>query len=168
MTDEQEVVLVDTNAVIEAVRTGCWAAITGRFSVETVQECYDEALRDAHRPGYIEVTVEDLGRLSAVHAVTDLQRATLALRYEYADGLDDGERDLLAHAIDRVTPPSWLLCSPDKASVRAAVALGAGDALTSLEWLGRQAGARPRPALRDHHTEARLGQWRTAALLGTL
>lgn len=39
---------------------------------------------------------------------------------------DHGERDLFAHAIGRSTPPLWCLCSPDKASIRAAVALGSG------------------------------------------
>ena len=165
---EASAVLVDTNAIIEAVRTGCWAAITGWWTVETVQECYDEALRgDSTRPSYVRVATTDLDRLTAVHTVTELERATLALEYEHADALDDGERDLLAHALGRAEDP-WLLCSPDKASVRAAVALDWADRLISIEGLSRSAGVRPPPPLYDHHTEARLRQWRTAALLGTL
>ena len=33
------VVLVDTNVIIEAHRTGAWAALVGGYSVETVEEC---------------------------------------------------------------------------------------------------------------------------------
>jgi hypothetical protein len=161
-------VLVDTNAIIEAVRTSCWPAITGRFRVETVQECYDEALRgDATRPSYVRVAPADLERLSATHLVTDIERARLALAYEHADALDEGERDLFAHAHSR-GDRTWVLCSPDKASVRAAVALDCADRLVSLERLAQQMGARPSPPLADHHSEARLSLWRTAALLGTL
>ncbi len=118
-----DAVLVDTNAIIEAVRTHCWPAVTGHFRIETVQECQDETLRgDARDPSYIEVTGEDLARIAHVHEVTELERANLAIAYEYADALDDGERDLFAHAIRR-DDDQRQLCSPDKASIRAAVAL---------------------------------------------
>lgn len=73
-------VLVDTNAIIEAVRTGCWAAITGRWTVETVQECYEEALRgDSTRPSYVRVATEDLDRLNTVHRVTELGHSSQAV-----------------------------------------------------------------------------------------
>lgn len=36
-------VLVDTNAVIEAVRTACWAAPAHHFRLETVEQCRTEA-----------------------------------------------------------------------------------------------------------------------------
>lgn len=39
------VVLVDTNVVMEAVRTHCWNAMAGGLWVETVEECREEALR---------------------------------------------------------------------------------------------------------------------------
>lgn len=61
--------LVDTNVIIEAVRTGCWRAITGRMNVETVETCINECLRgDAGRSGYVIVSEEELNRLSRVHA----------------------------------------------------------------------------------------------------
>lgn len=165
---EPDVVLMDTNAIIEAVRTGCWRAITGRFRVETVEECRDEARRgDAMNPAYVPVSEKDLAVLAVVHGVDRVERARLALEYEFADGLDDGERDLLAHAIGR-TDDIWSLCSPDKASVRAAVALNCGDRLISLGDLSKRRGARPKPAMQDHFSEVRLQQWRVAARLGTL
>lgn len=68
------VVLVDTNVMIEAVRTRCWNALTGSLRLETVEECRDEAGRGSYgRSGYVAVSQGDLGRLSAVHPVTGLE-----------------------------------------------------------------------------------------------
>lgn len=73
---EPAVVLMDTNAIIEAVRTRCWRAISNRFRVETVEECRDEARRgDAMNPAYVAVSENDLALLAAVHAVKNVDRA---------------------------------------------------------------------------------------------
>jgi hypothetical protein len=157
------VVLADTNVIIEAVRSGCWPALTGALSIETVATCRDEALAgDRTRAGYVAVTPGDLARLSRVHTVTGAEVATFALAYEGADGMDDGERDLFAHAFGR-TDGAWLLCSPDRASVRAAVALHWGERLISLAELAAQVGARP--ALRAQFQAAWLSEWRTHFVL---
>jgi len=36
-------VFVDTNVIIEAHRVGCWNALCGSFSIETVEKCLQEA-----------------------------------------------------------------------------------------------------------------------------
>ena len=47
-----QVVLVDTNIIIEAVRVNCWGALTAHFSVETVEKCCEEARTgELHRTG---------------------------------------------------------------------------------------------------------------------
>lgn len=163
------VVLVDTNVVIEAIRTRCWNAVTGGLRVETVAECRDEARRgDRHRPGYVAVADEDLGRLATVHPVDDLERAMFGLGYPEAQNMDAGERDLFAHAYGRAARGDdvWILCSPDKASVRAAVALGWHDRLVSLGGLVSAVGARPGVPLAEHFGERWLSDFRTACLLG--
>lgn len=152
----QVVVLVDTNAIIEAVRTNCWNALTGGFVVETVEECRDEALRgDATQDGYIAVAQDDLDRLASVHAVSKVSQAGFAMVYDAAPSMDDGERDLFAHTLDRTQDGDshWTLCSPDKASIKAAVSLGWGDKLRSLETLCKAVGARPSPPLAGNHEE---------------
>ncbi|HEX8395486.1 MAG TPA: hypothetical protein VF665_24255 [Longimicrobium sp.] len=140
------VVLVDTNVIIEAVRTACWNALAGGRTVETVRECRDETQRgNPHRPGYVTVGAPELGGLAAVHDVTEAARARLALQYADAPGMDPGERDLMAHALDRVERGDrvWVACSPDHATVRAASALDLADHLASLEQLADSVGARP-------------------------
>ncbi|HYH78377.1 MAG TPA: hypothetical protein VEX86_01225 [Longimicrobium sp.] len=152
---------MDTNVIIEAVRTGCWPALTSHLRVETVDTCRDEARAgNPARPGYVHVTAEHLARLHRVHPVTAVERASLVLAYDGADGMDDGERDLFAHAHAR-DDDTWVLCSPDKASVRAAVTLGWGDRLRSLGSLAALAGSRPRIPLKPHFEEAWLVTWRT-------
>jgi Zn-dependent peptidase ImmA (M78 family)/transcriptional regulator with XRE-family HTH domain len=161
------VVLVDTNVIMEAVRTHCWNAVAGGLRVKTVEEWRDEAMRgDRGRPGYVPVSEKDLARLRAVHPVSALERATFALAYEGAQNMDPGERDLFAHAHGRVARGDdvWILCSADRACVRAAVALGWHERLA--RWaLGAAVGANPHPPLLRQHGESWLSQARTEYLL---
>jgi hypothetical protein len=162
------IVLVDTNVILEAVRTRCWNAVTGGMCVETVEECRDEALRgDRGRPGYVPVGEQDLARIRTVHPVSPLERAAFAMTYPDAQNMDAGERDLFAHAFGRVGRGDeiWILCSSDKACVRAAVALGWHDRMHSLGALATAAGATPRPPLLEHHGERWLSSVRTEYLL---
>lgn len=162
------VILVDTNAIIEAVRSRCWNAITGAaaLALETVEECRDEAQRGNHsRPGYVPVSDTQLARLHAVHGVTELERVTFTIAYPDAEGMDLGERDLFAHAFARAQRGDdvWVVCSPDKASILAAVTLGWADRVVSLEDIARSVGARP--TLAEHFGEAWLSATRTAIRL---
>lgn len=162
------VVLVDTNVMLEAVRTRCWNALTGGLRVETVEECRDEALRgDRGRPGYLPVSAQDLARIRGVHPVSALERATFGMAYEDAQNMDPGERDLFAHACARASRGDavWVLCSADKACVRAAVALGWHERMHSLGTLAAAVGTHPHPALLDHYGERWLSRVRTEYLL---
>jgi hypothetical protein len=162
------VVLVDTNVVMEAVRTRCWNAVTGGLCVETVEECRDEALRgDRGRPGYLPVSAQDLARMRAVHPVDAVERATFAMEYPEAQNMDAGERDLFAHAYGRVSRGDavWIICSSDRACVRAAVALGWHERMHPLGAVAASVGANPRPPLLDHYGERWLSNLRTEYLL---
>ncbi len=162
------VYLFDTNAIIEAVRTGIWAAVAGGLSVETVEECQEECRRgDMLSSGYVAVEQADLDRLRTVHVPSDPEIAAVIVM-DHAEGLHNGERDLFAHALHRLQSDDWLVCSPDKASVRFAVAVGYGDQIISLEEAVRRVGARVPSDLRDHFTERWLATRRTEARLGIL
>ena len=154
------VVLVDTNIIIEAFRTRCWNAVTTHFALETAEKCYEEALTgDLHRRGYVEIDAALLRKgLRSRHVVSDAARAALVLKLQRVDGLDAGERDLLAHALERAD--AWLASCADRAAMYAALELGWEERLVSLEAMARTAGARP--SLKAHFTEAWLSQVRTA------
>lgn len=157
--------LLDTNAIIEAVRTQTWARVSGGLTIETVRECAEECRRgDRLSSGYVAISDTDFARISAVHDVTDVEIAAVLLRPD-SSALDDGERDLFAHALHRPTD-DWLLCSPDLASVRFAVSEGIGDNLVSLEQILSAVDARPSSAIRNHFTTDWLVSERTKAKLG--
>ena len=163
------VVLLDTNVIIEAVRTGAWNALTGAVCVETVEECRDEARRgDATRPAYVPVSDADLHRLHAVHSVSTRDRAEYLLADPEAAAMDPGEQDLFAHAYQRAKDGDevWVLCSSDKASIRAAVRLAIADQLKSLEAACKAVGVWPKEPLRPHHLELFLSKYRSEYLLG--
>ena len=158
------IVLVDTMIVIEAVRTACWNAISGQRTVVTVQECAEELRRgDPSVRGYITVSQKDISRMT-IEPLLPAAAAQFRLAYPAADGLDPGERDLVALAT--TLTGEFRLCSCDKAAVVAAHALGLLDRVVSLEAVTESVGTRPHPPVRAQFTEARMGHWRTTLTLG--
>lgn len=159
-----QVLLVDTNIIIEAFRTRYWKALCGHFSVETVEACYQEALAgDPLRPGYVKVDANELASgLRAQHKVSELELVQLDLQLPAAGTLDAGERHLLAHGLTR--SDAWLASCADRAGVRAALALGWEERVVSLEKLARAVGQRP--SLAGHYSESWLSEVRTDHLLG--
>lgn len=128
-----QVVLVDTNVIIEAHRVKCWKALADYFSLETVEKCVEETQTGAQNRSP-EENIDQAGlkkSLRAIHPVSQLERMEFSLRN--AVPLDPGERDLLAHAASRTD--AWILSSPDKAAMRAASVEGWLDRLVSLEAL---------------------------------
>ena len=151
MARHRGTVLVDTNVILEAHRSGSWRALTGGYGVETVEDCVNETQTgfQRRRPErrIDEARLRD--RLAGVHVVGDLERAVLAIRAgEIA--LDRGEASLWAHALGR--NDEWILCGPDKASLRCGVMLGLRERLVSMEGLLDEVGHRPGTALREAYT----------------
>ena len=160
-----QVLLVDTNIIIEAVRAHCWTALTAHFQVETVDQCCEEARTgDLHRPGYVEIRESLLRDGLTVHRVSATELAALSLRDAESSRLDAGERHLWAHALSRTD--AWVASCCDRAAVNVAVSLGWADRLVSLEECVRAAGARQAlKALKGQFATERLVAWRTAALM---
>lgn len=160
-----QAVLVDTNIIIEAVRAGCWNALTAHLSVQTVEKCCEEARTgDAHRAGYVVVSERILREGLEVHRVSEAELAMLSLRDADVFRLDAGERHLWAHALGRTD--AWIACCCDQAAINIAVRLDWGDRLVSLEELAGAAGARHAvKQFKPQFESARLSAWRTAALL---
>ena len=110
-------VLVDTNVILECFRVGSWRALTGGYAVETVEDCVTETQTGfQQRRPELQIDATALrATLKAVHPVKDAERAVVALRAPDI-ALDIGERSLWAHALAR--SDAWILCGPDKASLR--------------------------------------------------
>jgi hypothetical protein len=143
-----EIVLVDTNVLIEAYKVGCLRAIAPRYKIHTVEKCIEETQTGFQRRKPEEqIDQQELrGLVSSVANVTPLEEATLILSLPNGPFLDDGERHLLAHAAAR--KDAWHLCGPDKALIRAAHNLGWLDRIVSLEEMADKCGVGPRQLAR--------------------
>lgn len=152
-------VLVDTNVILESHRVGAWRALAGGYRVETVEDCVMETQTGfQQRREERQIDERELrAALKAVHAVEDREHAELAVRV-HDMALHRGEASLWAHALNR--NDAWLLCGPDKASLRCGVHLGFRERLVSLEGLLGAAGHRPKSPLRTAYTK----QWHEGAL----
>lgn len=142
-------VLLDTNAMVEAWRVDAWRALRGGYALETVEECVIET-----QTGYQNRRPEQridrdtlLAGLKAVHKVSEAERAAALVRDGEIAMLDEGEKALWAHALAR--SDVWVLCGPDKASLRIGVRLGLRERLVALDSLLDDVGFPPKMALRS-------------------
>lgn len=144
--------LVDTNVILEGHRTASWRALTGGLRVETVTDCVTETQTGFQRRRPEQRIDEAALRrsLAGVHDVADAQRALAYVRDPFIASLDAGEQALWAHALAR--GDAWVLCGPDKASLRLGVRLGFRDRLVALEALLDRVGHRPKTPLKAHYT----------------
>ncbi|MDD4932575.1 MAG: hypothetical protein PHO89_03815 [Methylacidiphilaceae bacterium] len=141
-------ILVDTNVIIECFRIGSWRALSSGYPVETVEDCVVETQTgfQRRRPEQRIDAAKLRATLRRVHPVNDAQRAEIAVRAPDIH-LDEGERSLWAHASAR--RDGWLLCGPDKASLRLGIRLGFRERLVALERLLDDIGHRSGIPLKD-------------------
>jgi len=146
-------VLVDTNVIIEAWRIDAWRALAGGYVLETVEKCVIET-QTGHQNRRPEQQIDQntlLAGLKAVHKVSDAERAAAFIRDSEIATLDEGEKALWAHALAR--SDAWVLCGPDKASLRIGVRFNLRERLVSLERLLDDAGFRPRTPLKSAYRQ---------------
>lgn len=137
-------IFVDTNVILEAIRTKFWTTICDRYAIETVEKCVEEALTgNPDSQNYISVQPEILKKgLAARHTVSKRNIAGLILSHPECQGLDDGELHLLAWLHDQSIPPNdhLFISTADKAAIRATNNLGWMTALITLEELLQKSG----------------------------
>jgi len=165
MPSRESRIFIDTNAIHDAHRNGCWNALHKSFKLETAEHCLQEAVRPNFRgKKLVDRSVDDLKTEVLAHAVTDEQRAVALYALQGRVDLHDGERDLLAIALS-VKTEVWWLCGPDKATIRAMHLLGMIDRMVSLKSLADEVGVKlAQPEEQD--TEKWLSEKRTMLLLG--
>jgi hypothetical protein len=150
-------VLVDTNVILECWRIGAWKALSSGYAVETVEDCVTETQTGyQRRRAEQQIDRATLVASLAVHKVSDSERAAAAVRDVLFSYLDVGEQSLWAHALAR--SDAWVLCGPDKASLRFGVRLGLRDRLVALENLLHDVGYRAATALRTNYTSSWLAK----------
>jgi hypothetical protein len=144
--------LVDTMTILDTHKWAAWGALSGGYHVETVEDCVVETQTgfQRRRPEEQIDAVQLRKDLKAVHNVTEVQRANVLLN---TDGiaLDTGEQSLWAHALTRTD--AWVLCGPDKASLRFGVRMKCRDRMISLERLLIDVGFNPKRLDEKHTTK---------------
>jgi hypothetical protein len=154
-------VLVDTNVILECWRMDAWRALTGGYRVETVEDCVIETQTGFQRRRQ-EQQIDNAtlqSSLAAIQKVGDAERAAAIVREPMFSFLDLGEQSLWAHALGRTD--DWVLCGPDKASLRFGVRLGFRERLVALEGLLQDAGGKAsglRPAYTSSWLSKTLGE----------
>jgi hypothetical protein len=166
----KKIVLVDTNVLLEAHRTGCLKALCAQYSIVTVSKCIEETQTGFHlrRPEDTIAREFLLSSLADVAEVSEVKLATLELRLPSGPYLDDGEKHLLAHALTR--SDAYLLCGPDRAMIRAAAKLNLTERLVSLGQLAVEAnvGNRQIKLLSENFGKRWLEDERAKAVFGIL
>lgn len=131
-------VFVDTNVIIAAFGSKAWKPLAEFFRLLTADQCAIEAATgDRRRKGYLAIDDELLRKTATIVKPEKKSLAALTLSLPRGLFLDPGERDLIACALDHSA--AWLLCSPDKAAIRAMHTLGKLAQVVSLEALVRAA-----------------------------
>lgn len=166
----QPIILIDTMAVIGAKASRCWPAVAARHQIETGTVVLQEAQAgDKYAAGYVALTTEDVQRIKVIHTADESALDALRVdpRLSATGGLDAGELELIAiaNAWSAEGHTNWLMCTHDRAAIRAMVELGLGDYLVSLEKLVGACGQNPRPDLKSHLKDRWLSTERTAARL---
>ena len=164
-----DIVLIDTNVIIECHRTSCWNALSSFYDIHTVLKVMEETQTGYQNRATQQQIDYTLLKQSIKHIydVTELDRATQALSGSTSlSNLDPGERDLLTYAT-MLKGDVWLLCSPDKAAMKAAYNLTWLNRIVSLESLLKACGHRVQLTLKDNYTEAWQSKTKTQIILGT-
>lgn len=160
-----QIVLVDTNVIIEAHRTGCWNSLANFFHMETVETCFTETqtgFQNRSPAQTIDVTILQ-ATLKKIATITKVQEADFLIKYPNSPALDPGERHLLVHALTR--SDTWLINSPDLAAMRFACNNGLDERLISLESMVRRISAHLTASLALQYTDTWHTQTKTKMLL---
>lgn len=152
MSVRKAAVLVDTNVLIEAHATGCWRALCGHYAIETVLKCSEEAQTGRIRLDR-KVVIPDRELRETLRWIEPItEPETISVDLLDGEGLHAGEKHLWTYALRR--PGDWVLCGPDKASLRFGYDQGLRQRLVSLEELLKPINVKARPSVRRHFTRS--------------
>lgn len=166
MSEPGSTILIDTNIILEAYRTGCWSALATRYSLVTVESCVVETQTGfQNRTPQQQIDQGELvERLAHVEVISKATRLTATIETPALGNLDLGELDLMIYAAN--CTGQWSMATADRAAVKFACSAGWGDRMVSLDRLVHQIGSKPVPALRENFGDGFLVQIRTDFLLG--
>lgn len=159
MFSKGDIVLIDTNVILEAHRVNCWKALSEFFSLHTVIKVIEETQTGyQNRKPEQTIDVDNLKTtFTHIEAISELQVIEFDLKAEKSLPLDDGEKALIiyAHTLGKEV---WFLNSPDKAAIKYACKVGWSDNLVSLESMIRHLSLNLKDPLKQNYTSQWLSQ----------
>ncbi|MBV1824824.1 hypothetical protein [Komagataeibacter oboediens] len=160
-----DIVLVDTNLIIQGHMKRCWSAISGAYRLQTVDQCIVEAMTGDHSWNNSRPIEEKLRQgFDAIHSISDQQLAEVLVRG--GSLLDAGEQHLWAYALS--CPTAWVLCGPDRASMRFGYEQSYRERLVSLEELLNGISTSSPIPIDAHHTKKWLNDFINDIILGII
>ena len=149
-----DIVLIDTNVILEAHRVARWKHLSDNFDVHTVAKVIEET-----QTGYQKRSKEEqidqkklTESFSKIYPVSEEEISTTMIASPEIFNLDAGERDLLIYA-SSFGGNCWLISSPDSAAMKAAHKQGWLDKVISLESLLETINCQPNITLRENYTK---------------
>lgn len=169
MFEKDQIVLIDTNVILEAHRVSCWNTLSSYFRLTTVETVVQETQTGFQNrsPGQTIQLAPLRASFHHIEDVKDLDRAQFAADHPGVL-LDPGERDLVIYAGSIDPKTVWFLNSPDMAAVRYCHENKWLDRVVSLEAMNRHVQAHTTSSLRDNFTESWLSSRRTRLKLNSL
>lgn len=149
-----DIVLIDTNVIIEAHRVSRWKNLSSNFELHTVEKVIEETQTGYQkRANEEQIDQQDLvASFSNIYKVSKSEIAVTVLTSPEISNLDAGERDLLIYA-SKCTGDCWLISSPDSAAMRAAHKQGWLNKIVSLESLLETINCPAKIELKDNYTK---------------
>lgn len=159
MFKKGDIVLIDTNVILEAHRVSCWRALSEYFSLHTVDKVIEET-QTGYQNRRPEQTIDESElkvTFKHIEMISDLQVIQFDMSNPKGLPLDDGEKALIiyAHMIDK---NFWFLNSPDKAAIKYACTCGWGDGIVSLEAMSKHLKLSLKQPMKQNFTESWLAQ----------
>ncbi|MDN7126923.1 hypothetical protein J6J34_00865 [Pseudidiomarina sp. 1ASP75-14] len=152
--NRDDLILVDTNVIIEAHRVSILNEMMGCLNLATVDMCIIETQTGAqNRDPKFTIDEMLLREKMKIYSPGDEQILLASMQYSGIADVDDGERHLLTQASLLLGAEVWFLSSPDRHPMRLAIEYGWRDHLVSLEQVYRLANASRKVTLRDNFTE---------------
>lgn len=166
MFTKGDIVLIDTNVILEAHRVGCWISLSQYFNLHTVEKVIEETQTGFQNRNPEQTIDQALLRKSFNHVqtVTDLQVVEFDMT-NTGTLLDDGEKQLIIYS-QTIKEKVWYLNSPDLASVKYSCQVGSQDRLISLESMIRRLDCKLKNELERNFTESWLSQSKLKFLMG--
>ncbi|MFT4926823.1 MAG: hypothetical protein ACI8WB_002922 [Phenylobacterium sp.] len=149
-----DILILDTNVIIEAHRTGGLSAICGGFSIHCVEKVIEET-QTGHQKRKPEFNINENLLRDKFTCIVTIDEDDVEDAMEDLEGFETihaGEQHLISYIANSMIQNDnvWFVSSPDSAAMKVMVKAGWKDNIVSLEKAYNIIRFRPQKPLEDH------------------